>query len=410
MKFLKRASAADPDHHIRQAAALSPPSWFETLMRLRDRFVEDRLAVTAGSLTFMTLIALVPLLAVMLAVFTAFPVFSSFQGAVEKLLLQNLVPENVARPVMTALNRFAGNATKIGAFGLAVLGVSALALLMTIDRTLNSLWRVHRPRPYAQRLLVYWAALTLGPLFLGASLTLTSYVLSASRGLVSAVPGGLELLFDVVQFLLLAVATAGLFRYVPNTQVRWMHAWAGGLFAAVGIEVAKRGLVWYVGSVSTFNSVYGAFAIVPILLLWVYLLWVVVLLGAVIAAYAPTLGRRLQPRRDGAGERFDLALAALSRLEAARHTPDHGATIENLAQQLRCDRLDLEPLVELFEDMGWTARLEEEGPARCVLLADPTVTRASPLIDRLLLAPSPQVDAFRRGARIEELTLSELLG
>jgi membrane protein len=409
MKFLKKAVSADPGDDKR-APRLSRPSWLETLAQLRDRFVEDRLAVTAGSLTFMTLIALVPLLAVMLAVFTAFPVFSSFQGAVEKLLLQNLVPDNVARPVMAALNRFAGNATKIGALGLAVLGVSALALLMTIDRTLNALWRVRRPRPYAQRLLVYWAALTLGPLFLGASLTLTSYVLSASRGLVSAVPGGLELTFDVAQFLLLALAATGLFRFVPNTQVRWLHAWAGGLFVAVGIEVAKRGLVWYVGSVPTFNSVYGAFAIVPILLLWIYLLWVVVLLGAVIAAYAPTLGRRLQPRLDGAGDRFDLALGALSLLEAARHTPAHGATVEALAGQLRCDRLDLEPLVEMFEALGWVARLDEGGPARCVLLADPAITPAVPLIDRLLLAPSPRVQAFRQGARFDALKLSDLLG
>jgi len=409
MKFLKRAPAPDPAER-RHTATGPGASWLETLVRLRDRFVEDRLGVTAGSLTFMTLIALVPLLTVMLAVFTAFPVFSSFQGAVEKLLLQNLVPDNVARPVMTALNRFASNATKIGTLGLVVLGASALALLMTIDRTLNALWRVRRPRPFAQRLLVYWAALTLGPLFLGASLTLTSYVLSASRGLVSAIPGGLEQVFDVVQFLLLAAAATGLFRYVPNTQVRWVHAWVGGFVVAVGIEVAKRGLVWYVGSVPTFNSVYGAFAIVPILLLWVYLMWVVVLLGAVIAAYAPTLGRRLEPRQDLAGDRFELAVGALSRLEAARHTSAHGLTVEELAQHLRCDRLDLEPLVEALEAFGWVARLAEEGPARCVLLADPTITPAAPLVDRLLLAPSPRVQAFRRGARIEALRLSDLLG
>jgi membrane protein len=409
MKFLKKAATADPGQR-RQTAAGAGASWLETLARLRDRFIEDRLAVTAGSLTFMTLIALVPLLAVMLAVFTAFPVFSSFQGVVEKMLLQNLVPDNVARPVMTALNRFAGNATKIGAFGLALLGASALALLMTIDRTLNALWRVRRPRPFAQRLLVYWAALTLGPLFLGASLTLTSYVVSASRGLVSAIPGGLEQLLDGAQFLLLAAAATGLFRFVPNTQVRWVHAWAGGVFVAVGIEVAKRGLVWYVGSVPTFNSVYGAFAIVPILLLWFYLLWVVVLLGAVIAAYAPTLGQRLQPRTDGPGERFDLALAALSRLEAARHTAAHGLTAEELSRSLQCDRLDLEPLIEMFEAFDWIVRVDEDGPGRCVLLADPSITPATALVDRLLLAPSPRVQAFRHGARIEALMLSDLLG
>ena len=373
------------------------------------RFREDRLGVTAGSLTFMTLIALVPLLTVMLAVFSVFPMFASFQGALERLLLQNLVPDAFARPVLSALTQFAAKASRIGTLGLAALLGTALALIFTIDRTLNAIWRVRRTRSFAQRLLVYWSALTLGPLLLGASLTLTSYALSASRGLVGAIPGGFGLLIDTVQFLLLAATATGLFRFVPNTDVRWAHATAGGLFVAVGIEVAKQALGWYVSVMPTFSSVYGAFAIVPILLLWVYLLWVVVLLGAVVAAYAPSLLQPWAPRVVGPGGRFALALELIGLLEAARRAPSQGLTATELAGALRLDLPDVEPLVDLLVGLGWVARLDEESPVRCVLLADPASTPAAPLADQLLLVPSAATQRFRREAALDRATLSQWL-
>ena len=118
----------------------------QLLTLLRQRFREDRLGMTAGSLTFTTLIALVPLLTVTLALFTAFPMFSTFQGSLERLFLQNLVPDTIARPVLSALSQFAGKASRMGALGLVALAVTALALIMTIDRTLNAIWRVRRPR------------------------------------------------------------------------------------------------------------------------------------------------------------------------------------------------------------------------------------------------------------------------
>ena len=400
-----RAGAADLLHTLGQWP------WLDTLRTLRERFREDRLGLTAGSLTFTTLIALVPLITVMLAVFTAFPMFSTFRGALEQFFLQNLVPDNIAKPVLAALSQFAGKANRMGTLGLVLLVSTALALMLTIDRTLNRIWRVRRPRPIAQRLLVYWGALTLGPLALGASLTLTSYALTtASRGVMDALPGGVGLLVDVLQFVLLAVAATALFRYVPNTHVRAVHAVSGGLFVAVAFEVAKKLLGWYVASVPTFGAVYGAFATAPILLLWIYLVWVIVLLGAVIAAYAPTLQMRIVHLPAVPGRRFDLALAMLSRLSAARHSGRHGLTPGELALALRTDPLQVEPLLELLVELGWVGRLDEDGAQRHVLLADVAVTPAAPLIDRLLLAPGGGVAAFRRQAGIEAMTLESLLG
>jgi membrane protein len=376
---------------------------------LTQRFREDRLGMTAGSLTFTTLIALVPLLTVTLALFTAFPMFSSFQGALERLFLQNLVPDTIARPVLSALSQFAGKASRMGALGLAALAATALALIMTIDRTLNAIWRVRRPRSLGRRLLIYWAVLTVGPLVLGASLTMTSTVLAATRGWVGAVPGGFGLLIDLVQFALLVIFAAGLYYFVPNTGVRWRHALAGGLFVGVGIEAAKKGLAWYVGAVPALTSVYGAFSILPILLLWVYLLWVVVLLGAVIAAYAPVLlGRTARPWT-GPGVEFRQALRLLEALDRARHTSARGRDLDALSEALAVDALVLEPLMDELAALGWVSRLDEPAPPRWVLLVDLHETPAAPLVDALLLKPDPALASFRSRTGLDNWRLAELM-
>jgi membrane protein len=383
--------------------------WFDTLRTLRQRFREDRLGLTAGSLTFTTLIALVPLVTVMLAVFSVFPIFASFQGALEKYFLQSLVPDSIARPVLRALTQFAGKASQVGALGLALLGATALAMMMTIDRTLNGLWRVRKPRPLAQRVLVYWAALTLAPLVLGVSLTMTSYALSASRGFVNTMPGGLSLLLNGIEFALLAAAMAGLFHYVPNTFVRWRHAWAGALFVAIAFEGAKRALAWYVEAVPVFTSVYGAFATLPILLLWIYLGWVIVLLGAVIAAYAPSLQMRVVRRAETPGHRFQIALAVLKLLDAARRSSAHGLSMTRLAEALRADPLQLEPVLDRLIEIDWVARIDEDGEQRLALLGDPASMPAAPLIDALLLQPAGESMPFSRRAGLARLTAADLL-
>ena len=389
--------------------ALRDWPWTETLITLRRRFRDDRLGLTAGSLTFTTLIALVPLVTVMLAVFTAFPMFSGFELALEKYFLQNLVPESIARPVLRSLTDFAVKARGVGAVGLLLLLATALALVLTIDRTLNGIWRVRRKRPLAQRILVYWAALTLGPLALGVSLSLTSYALSASRGLVKAMPGSVGLVLELAQIALFAAAAAGLFHAVPNTAVRWRHAWAGGIFVALGFELAKKGLAWYVDSVPTYSAIYGAFATVPILLLWIYLGWVIVLLGAVIAAYAPSLQMRVASRRQTPGWRFELALAALRQLEASRVGGRNGLTPSQLALLLRADPLQLEPVLEILSEIDWVQRLDEGDDPRHVLLCDPTLTLLAPLAQRTLLAPGAASAVFRQLAGFEELTLAKAL-
>ncbi len=363
--------------------------WLEALATLRERFREDRLGLTASSLTFTTTIALVPFMTVALAVFTAFPMFAKFQDVLQKWLIESLVPDNIARQVLGSLSQFAGKASKLGAAGLAVLFVTSLALIFTIDRTLNSIWRVRRLRPFRQRVLIYWAAITIGPVVLGASLSLTSYAISVSKGMVGAMPGGVSFLLDSLQFILVAAGMASMFRYVPNTHVRWGHAWMGGFFVSTGMEVAKKVLTLYLSKVPTYSVVYGAFATVPILLVWIYVAWAIVLLGATLTAYVPSLLAGLPRTRGGPGWQFQLSLEVLQQLDRARALPHKGLTASQLCTALRVDVQRLEPVLEALTALDWSAQLlEEQGPeddARFVLLVDPATTVLEPLMQAMLL-------------------------
>lgn len=383
--------------------------WVDTLVTLRHRFREDRLGVTASSLTFTTLIALVPLITVMLAVFTAFPMFATFQGALEKYFFQSLVPDTIAKPVMSALTQFASKASRLGTASLAVLVLTALALMLTIDRTLNGIWRVRKPRPIAQRVLVYWAAATLGPLVLGVSLTLTAWVFSTGKMIFGTLPG-VAFALNTIEFLLLALGMAALFHYVPNTHVRRRHAMAGGIFVAAGFEFAKRALGWWVSQVPTYSVVYGALASLPIFLSWLYLSWVIVLLGAVVAAYAPSLSMHVTRRRPTPGHLFELAITVLRNLRAAHERAVRGMSLDDLARDLRVDPLQIEPLLESLVRLDWVGRLEEEGSQRYVLLCDPRATRAQPLIAELLLEPSPLLRGFWKRTALGDVMLDEVLG
>ena len=386
--------------------------WGQTFLTLRQRFREDRLGLTAGSLTFTTTIALVPLFTVMLALFSAFPVFARFRAVLEKQFLQEFVPDAIAKPVLLGLTKFALKASQLGGVGLIGLGVTAVALMLTIDHTLNAIWRVRQPRPFAQRVLVYWAALTLGPLLLGASLSMTSYVLSASKGLVNELPGGVGFLLSLVVFLMETAGFAALFRYVPNTYVRWEHAWGGAAFVSIALEVGQRGLAFYLGKYPVYSTIYGAFAAVPIFLVWIYLSWVIVLLGAVIVAYTPSLLSQVKRWPDAPGYRFQIGLALLRELVSVRHEAERGLSAEMLAHRLKTDPIQIEPIIETLVALDWVALLQEEdrvGGGRFVLLCDPDTTCLTPLVKQLLLKPDALTSGFWIASRMDSVTIGQAL-
>jgi membrane protein len=381
---------------------------------LRDRFREDRMGLTASSLTFTTTIALVPFFTVALAVFAAFPMFSDMQSAVQGWLINSLIPDNIARQVLGYLTQFSKQANKLGAAGLTILLVTAIALILTIDRTLNAIWRVKKARPFAQRVLIYWAAITLGPVLLGASLALTASLFTTTSGLVGTLPFSLRFFLNMFEFFLIAACLAALYRYVPNTYVKWTHAWSGGIFAAAGIELAKKALAVYLSKVPTYSMIYGAFATLPILLIWIYVAWVIVLLGAVIAAYLPSLLAGVARRTTGHGWQFQLAVEALQYLSASPGTQP-GNSASGLATALKIDMLQLQPVLETLTELGWVGQLIRSSDAvggeesSYVLLADPEQTLLEPLMQRLLLEKTDSTTPLWQQANWSQIRLRDVL-
>jgi membrane protein len=392
--------------HLQRFLAVLPRfPWRAFYNTLRERFREHRLGQAAGSLTFTTTIALVPLFAVTLSVLTAFPMFGQFQTGLQRWLVESLVPDSIARQVLGYLTQFSSKASRLGAVGFLVLVASAVMLMFTIDRSLQTIWRVRKSRTLAQRALLYWAAITLGPVIMAGSLALMSYVVSVSRGMVSAMPGSLHLLLDSLELMLLVGGVSALYRYVPNTQVPWPHALVGGLWVTVATEVARRLLTYYLGHMPAYSAVYGAFATVPILLVWIYTAWVIVLSGAVLVASLPSLLSVPLRRLDAPGAHFELALEVLQRLQAALR----GCEAQALAAELRVDPLELEEVLDALLALDWVGEVAQDPrhPTRWVLLVEPVRTPVQPLIEQMLLAPAGRGVALLQ--RCQGMTLDELL-
>jgi membrane protein len=393
-------------------ADLSHFPWRDTAITLRKRFREDHMGLTASSLTFTTSIALVPFFTVALAIFTAFPMFAKLQGSLQMWLVESLIPDNISRQVLGYLTQFSRQASKLGVAGLAVLVMTAVAMIFTIDRTFNGIWRVRHPRPFAQRVLIYWAAVTLGPLLLGASLAATSYLLPFARNGMPGPSALLQALLDSLEFVALAGGMAALYHYMPNTYVKWAHAWTGGVFVAVGIALAKKILTVYLSMVPTYSVVYGAFATLPILLVWIYVAWIIVLMGAVIAAYLPSLLAGVARRASAHGWRFQLALELLQRLDASRSSMPRGQLASELAHHLRVELLEIEQSLKALIRLHWIGQLadaEGDNEPRYVLLVDPGCTTLEPLVNELLLDKTDATHKLWLRAGWAETLLREVL-
>ena len=281
------------------------------------RFYRDSGAQAAGALTYTTLLAMVPMLAIAFAVFSAFPAFQAVQDRMESILFENLVPE-VGSVVRSYIAGFTRNATNLTAVGLVALGVSAVLLLATIESTFNTIWRVERERPLLTRLLIFWTVLTLGPVMLGVSFSLTTDVFEQIAKLTDDGVGygaididtrgwGFQrLLAGIIQ----SVAFTALFLVVPARTVHLRDAAIGGVLAGVAFELLKWGFKAYLVTFPTYQTIYGTLAVFPIFLIWLYLSWTVIIIGAVVAASFPEWWNT----REAA---VDIELDPARRLEAA---------------------------------------------------------------------------------------------
>ncbi len=260
------------------------PMFSLTLQTIR-RARKERLPQIAGSLTFTTVLSVVPFLAVCFALFTRFPMFRRFEDALEEHMLKSLFPADISRTVLTYLHQFAANASGLTWLGSAFLLVSAVALLLTVENALNQIWAVKKNRPFLKRVGLYVLMLAVAPPVLGVSLWATSLAVSASMGWIVSLPPSARVVLDLGPMLLSMAGLCGLFYFVPNTKVRRRDALAGSLLASIAIELGKRGFASYLAKVPTYQAVYGAFAVLPVFLLWVYFSWLVTLAAALIAAH-----------------------------------------------------------------------------------------------------------------------------
>ena len=251
---------------------------------LKDRVIHDRLAVNAGYMAYITLLSLVPLLTVVVTALSKFPVFEGISHQIQDFAFENFVPA-AGDAVKEALNTFISNTSGMSAVGGAFVFITAMLLISTIDKNLNFIWRVQRKRRLVYSFSMYWMVLTLGPIFIGSSLALSSYITS-ERMISQEVVSGI---YRVLPIMLSILAFVGLYILVPNIKVKIRHALTGAIVSGLLFELSKKAFAMYIPAFPSYELIYGALAALPILFVWIYLCWFIVLIGAEVTA---SLGER----------------------------------------------------------------------------------------------------------------------
>jgi membrane protein len=350
---------------IETMRSLSWPEVRDLVLFAHRRLREESLPQVAGSLTFTTVFALVPLLTIALASFTTFPLFNTFRMSLEAYFVQSVMPKSISSTILNYLTMFASKATRLSAVGAVALIVTSIAMMNLIERVFNRIWRVRGERSWTRRILVYWAIITLGPLLIGVSLTLSSQVFMATVDLFGRVPVLGAIIYTVAS---LALTTAGftlLYLAVPNRDVDWQDAAWGGLVAGLAFELAKRGFAVFITQFPTYSKIYGALAALPLFLLWVYVSWVITLIGALLVAALPVVKYERWWHEAQPGGEFVDAMAIIKVLYVACKCGDTalvGAGAIRLRTRLGFDEMD--NLLEKMMAEGWVGRVKVEAPPR----------------------------------------------
>ena len=329
------------------------------------RFNVDGCFAAAGALSYTTLVSLVPLAVIALGSLSSFPIFAPVRDQLLQLALENFVP-SIGEQAAWWFRVFAESATQTTAIGVAGIATTGVLLLVTVEDQLNLIWRVTAPRPWVQRLLAYWTLITLGPLLVGISLSLSTYFEIAARqvgfgqeAMVWLASSWLHGLARAVPALLEFVALTLLYCLIPNCTVRWRDGAFGAVIATVAIEILKVGFSIYIGASSFYSTVYGALAIIPIFLLWMYISWMAVLLGAVVAAALPKwrIDQRIGNASAG-GVRLGLSLALIAALVRAQKHGEARST-SALAAELGVATTVIDEHLKPLAEAGFAAHRQD---------------------------------------------------
>lgn len=372
--------------HAQQTPAVPEQQPIRALDILRftlDFAAHRKLTRVASSLTFTTVLAIVPLLAVVLALFTAFPLFAEFHDSLETFLGESLLPPAVSDTIMRYLNQFAAQASGLTAVGGIFLVGTSIMLIMTIDEAFNEIWNVARQRPMRQRLLVYWAIISLGPILAGASLWASTVLARESLGYIGDLPESLSLLLSIVPFCASVLGFTALFMFVPNCRVLWRDALAGGFGTALVLALMKAAFAWYLARFPSYTVIYGAFATLPIFLLWLYLSWLLVLMGATVASLLPALRLHRWALQRHAGAQVIDAMGILRMLWESRANRIPGCSMDTLEKHLRVHPDTLHDILCALGELGYVVPASDSD--LWVLACDPARADIGPLVDRLLI-------------------------
>ncbi len=254
---------------------------------------EDNITISAGHLAYVTLLSLVPFIMVTFTIMSAFPAFASVRSKLEHFVFSNFVPtaSDVVHKYMTD---FVGNASQMSAIGILSLLVVALMLISNVDKTLNRIWRTQSDRPIVYTFAIYWMVITLGPMLIGSSVVVSSYLTGLAAFTEEYTPGLGTFLLSLVPSGAAMLAFTILYMVVPNRRVFARHALVGAIVATIAFEITKSGFALYVTNFPSYELIYGALAVVPILFFWVYLSWIIVLFGA---EFTCSLGEAFENRK-----------------------------------------------------------------------------------------------------------------
>ncbi len=364
---------------------LDMAGYIDILRFIWGRLGQEKIIQLASSLTFSTVLAIVPLLAVVLSLFTAFPLFKEYSDALQDFMINSLMPPAVSDNIMKYLNEFANQASRLTAIGGGFLVLTVMVLIMSVESALNAIWHVSRQRSISQRLLVYWALISVGPILTGASLWTTGFLARESLGLVNHIPVLLELSLTFIPFILSGLGFSAIYVVVPNCKVRGRDALAGGFITAIILEAMKFGFAYYISQFSTYTVIYGAFAALPVFLIWVYLSWLGVLLGALSAANMPAIRINRIELIPNPGGAFIESILLMQALDQARDANPPGCPSTELMHSLRIRYDTLAGLLKTLSELGMVANTQWQGQERWVLACNPETKSLGPLFDHLAI-------------------------
>ncbi len=378
-----------------------------TLLRFAGARMKDaQLQEVASSMTLTTLLSLVPLLAVSLAVFAAFPTFESTRQSLEDAIFNSFLPPQYSETILEYLRSFTSHASGLGVFGIAGLSLTGLLLIDKFFVTVNRIFKVRELRPWPQRALIYWAMLTLGPVVIALSMTISTKALRMAAGVVETDPGSMPMwVLTLIQIAVQSIGYGALFKFVPNCRVPTSHALTGGLVVALAGLVVRECFEIYVTK-GTLSSIYGAFVAFPVFLLWLYVTWFLVFSGAAITATIPLLtsGRFADSYR--LGNEFLTGVALLRVLVAARASGNPTVPADVLASEVDAYPQLVERILTHLSAAGYCGEIRPSGRRKVsswALLCDPKEKSLRDAFRTLLVDPENTLVVPRRlGQRREE--------